>query len=88
MTELPCKTTDARPAGDAERSAKPAVKDVEARKANRSATNVTGVRVSEIEARPGQLISRQTFWIPIATRCVASTEGRIDSRGETDHGRN
>jgi hypothetical protein len=26
MTELLCKTTDARPAGDAERSAKPAVK--------------------------------------------------------------
>ena len=28
MTELLCKTADARPAGDAERSAKPAVKDV------------------------------------------------------------
>jgi len=53
MTELLCKTTDARPAGDAARSAKPAV---EARKANKSATNVTGIRISEIEAQPGGVI--------------------------------
>jgi hypothetical protein len=73
MTELLCKTTDARPAGDAERSAKPAVRTSEARKTNKSATTVTGIRVSEIEAQPGGvIISRQTFWIPIATRCVAS----------------